>query len=106
MATRGETAFFPVGYVILASGLERTPKEVWGGAQVFMNVAQSPLPVILPVTAGWAVDRYGYDSFFLYLSAAIYFVAAAAILMVPEATKYHDGSNHDPAPVTGRQGAT
>ena len=58
------------------------------------------------VTAGWAVDRYGYDSFFLYLSAAIYFVAAAAILMVPEATKYHDGSNHDPAPVTGRQGAT
>ena len=99
-------ALFPVGYVILASGLEHTPKEVWGGAQVFMNVAQSVLPVILPVTAGWAGDRYGLDFFFLYLSAAVYFVAAAAILMVPEATKYRDGSNHDPAPVKGRQETT
>ena len=99
-------ALFPVAYVILASGLEHTPKEAWGGAQVFMNVAQSLLTVILPVTAGWAGNRYSFDSFFLYLSAAIYFVAAAAILMVPEATKYHDGSNHDPAPVTGRQEAT
>ncbi len=84
-------ALFPVGYVILASGLEHTPKEVWGGAQVFMNVAQSLLPVILPVTAGWVGNRYSFDSFFLYLSATIYFVAAAAILMVPEATRYHDG---------------
>ena len=99
-------ALFPVGYVILASGFEHTPKEVWGGAQVFINVAQSLLTVILPVTAGWAGNRYGLDFVFLYLSAAIYFVAAATILMVPEATKYHEGSNHDPAPVTGRQEAT
>ena len=56
-------ALFPVGYVILASGLEHTPKEIWGAAQVFMGVGKAPLSVILPMIAGWAGDRYGHDFF-------------------------------------------
>jgi len=79
----GGMAIFSTGPVIQAAGLDHAPRELWGAAQSFMDIARSSLSLIFPLVAGLISDIYGL-SYTFYLFGAVNLLAALIILSVPQ----------------------
>jgi MFS family permease len=79
----GGMVTYSIGPVIQAAGLDRAPREVWGSAQSFMDIARSSLSLVFPLLAGLLADAYGL-SYTFYLFGAVNLLAALIILSVPQ----------------------
>jgi MFS family permease len=79
----GGMVIFSTGPVIQAAGLDHAPRNVWGSAQSFMDIARSSLSLVFPLLAGLIGDTYGL-SYTFYLFGAVNLLAALIILCVPQ----------------------
>ena len=79
----GGMVIFSIGPVIQAAGLDHAPRNVWGSAQSFMDIARSSLSLVFPLLAGLIADIYGL-SYTFYLFGAVNLLAALIILSVPQ----------------------
>ncbi len=72
---------FSVGPVIQAAGLDIAPRDLWGSAQSFMDIARSSLSLIFPLLAGVVADIYGLGTTF-YLFGAVNLIGALTVLSI------------------------